>query len=406
VLFQGTKEASRRNKTRGVGVSLSGAQCQFRVAVWRRRLVSAQSRARRSSFVRTIRKTVVLLLLGLTWAGGAISVHVQSAAAATPPASEDTHASPSTVEQYGGGMGYPMGYPMNPYGSPYPTTPYGGMTSYPTSGYGTVMPSSAYPYPGGPGTSRITVTAPTVNAAPGSSAIRIANFSFNPAALTVTAGQAVAWTNADSVAHTTTSDIGAWNSGAIQPGQSFSQTFNTAGTFTYHCMIHPNMMGSITVLASTLSSTTTAVTPVGTSSLAGGVSVNYAAGWNLVAGPGGTVLSGTSGSLYAFRAGDTSYEMIAAGTPLTAGSGYWAYFTGPQTATVPQNMTQPGATPLPTGQFVLVGNPSSLPVAVAGADTVLIYDPVRGYQSVSTLEPGQGAWAYSANGGMLTMSVA
>jgi len=355
--------------------------------------------------VRVIWKTAVFLLVGLTWAAGASSVHMEPAAAATPPASEDTYASPSTVGQYGGGMDYPMGYPMTPYGSPYPTTPYGGAT-YPMSGYGTVMPPPAYPYPGGPGTPRITVTAPTVNAAPGSSAVRIASFSFDPAALTVTAGQAVTWTNVDTVAHTTTSDTGAWNSGAIQPGQSFSQTFNTAGTFTYHCMIHPNMTGSITVLTSTASSVTTAGMLAGTSSLASGVSVSYAAGWNLVAGPSGMVLTGTSGSLYALRAGDTGYETVAAATPLTAGNGYWAYFTGPETTTLPQNVSQPGATPLPAGQFVLVGNPSSMPVTVAGADTVLAYDPVRGYQSVSTLQPGQGAWAYSANGGMLTMSVA
>jgi hypothetical protein len=181
--------------------------------------------------VRVIWKAAVLLLLGLTWAAGTSSVHIQPAAAATPPASEDTYASPSLVGQYGGGLGYPMGYPMNPYDSPYPTTPYGGMTSYPMSGYGTVMPSSGYRYPSGPGcaqysattgacvsygasaspqagTPQIVVTAPGGNAALGGSMVRIANFSFNPAAFTVTTGQAVTWTNAATVAHTTTSDTG------------------------------------------------------------------------------------------------------------------------------------------------------------------------------------------------------
>jgi plastocyanin len=57
----------------------------------------------------------------------------------------------------------------------------------------------------------------------------------------------VTWTNNDSTTHTSTSNNGAWNSGGIAPGRSFSQTFQTAGTFVYHCSIHPGMVGTVTV---------------------------------------------------------------------------------------------------------------------------------------------------------------
>jgi plastocyanin len=81
------------------------------------------------------------------------------------------------------------------------------------------------------------------------SAVSIKGFAFNPKSLTVAAGTTVVWTNNDKVAHTSTSDTGIWDSGHIQPGKTFSHTFATAGTFSYHCNIHPSMKGSIVVTA-------------------------------------------------------------------------------------------------------------------------------------------------------------
>jgi len=78
-------------------------------------------------------------------------------------------------------------------------------------------------------------------------AVSIANFAFQPASLQVAVGATVTWTNADSTAHTVTSDTGAFDSGPLAPGASFSQTFTTAGTFTYHCQIHPFMTATIVV---------------------------------------------------------------------------------------------------------------------------------------------------------------
>lgn len=68
-----------------------------------------------------------------------------------------------------------------------------------------------------------------------------------PNPITIALGSAVTWTNNDSTAHTATSNTGVFNSGAIGPGQSFSFTFQTAGTYQYHCSFHPGMVGSVVV---------------------------------------------------------------------------------------------------------------------------------------------------------------
>jgi plastocyanin len=70
---------------------------------------------------------------------------------------------------------------------------------------------------------------------------------YAPANVTIQAGGSVTWTNNDRVAHTSSSDNGAWNSGTIGAGQSFTHTFPAAGTFPYHCAIHPGMAGMVTV---------------------------------------------------------------------------------------------------------------------------------------------------------------
>jgi plastocyanin len=84
-------------------------------------------------------------------------------------------------------------------------------------------------------------------AAGGGDAVTIANFAFGPASLSVAAGTTVTWTNNDSAAHTATADDGSFDSSTIAPGATFSQAFDTAGTFAYHCAIHPNMTATIEV---------------------------------------------------------------------------------------------------------------------------------------------------------------
>ena len=50
-----------------------------------------------------------------------------------------------------------------------------------------------------------------------------------------------------SAQHTVTADDGSFDGGPLATGATFSQTFSTAGTFSYHCKIHPSMTATITV---------------------------------------------------------------------------------------------------------------------------------------------------------------
>jgi YVTN family beta-propeller protein len=88
-----------------------------------------------------------------------------------------------------------------------------------------------------------------VAAAPAAAAARvdIGKFAFAPATMTVKAGQAITFTNSDPVAHTSTSATGAWDSGDIAPGGSFTTTISQPGTYAYSCSIHPFMQATIVV---------------------------------------------------------------------------------------------------------------------------------------------------------------
>lgn len=78
--------------------------------------------------------------------------------------------------------------------------------------------------------------------------VGIMNFAFSPDSLTIKAGDTVIWTNNDNVAHTVTSDSGSeLGSPHITPGNSYSHTFSTAGTYNYHCSIHTTMKGIVIV---------------------------------------------------------------------------------------------------------------------------------------------------------------
>ena len=73
---------------------------------------------------------------------------------------------------------------------------------------------------------------------------------FTPNPIRITAGSTVTWSNTTGVAHTATSNTGAWSTGNIAAGgTSGAIAFPTAGTFSYHCAIHPTMMGAVIVSA-------------------------------------------------------------------------------------------------------------------------------------------------------------
>jgi plastocyanin len=93
---------------------------------------------------------------------------------------------------------------------------------------------------------------PAATAGAASSGVSIQNFSFQPSTVGVSVGDTVTWTQKDTgTQHTVTSDNGSFGSGNLLAGQTFAHTFNQPGTFSYHCNIHPSMMGTVTVAGST-----------------------------------------------------------------------------------------------------------------------------------------------------------
>jgi len=77
--------------------------------------------------------------------------------------------------------------------------------------------------------------------------ITIQNFGFSPASITVKKGDTVIWTNKDSASHTVTGNNGGPSSPTLSTNGTYSYTFNSAGTFAYHCTIHPSMTAAVVV---------------------------------------------------------------------------------------------------------------------------------------------------------------
>lgn len=81
--------------------------------------------------------------------------------------------------------------------------------------------------------------------------VAIRDFLFQPDSITVPAGATVTWVNCETPPqepHTTTADGGVgWDSPELNPGQRFSHTFPAPGTSTYHCTLHPSMLGKVIV---------------------------------------------------------------------------------------------------------------------------------------------------------------
>ena len=71
--------------------------------------------------------------------------------------------------------------------------------------------------------------------------VQMSGSAFSPASITVTVGTTITWKNNDGYAHTATSDTGVWDTGNIAAGASATTTFNTPGTFPYHCTYHVAM---------------------------------------------------------------------------------------------------------------------------------------------------------------------
>ena len=94
------------------------------------------------------------------------------------------------------------------------------------------------------------VSAPAGSAAPG---CEITDECFIPATVSIDVGETVTWSNDDTAAHTVTSGSagdgpdGMFDSSLFMAGATFDVTFDTAGTYSYFCMVHPWMVGTVIV---------------------------------------------------------------------------------------------------------------------------------------------------------------
>jgi plastocyanin len=97
-------------------------------------------------------------------------------------------------------------------------------------------------------------TAVKASASATSLSVTVGDYFFRPAKLTTHVGDIVVWTNKGDVpeGHTVTGD--GLDSGVFKEGETFSHKFSKAGTVSYVCTLHPNMKGSVEVLARSSSS--------------------------------------------------------------------------------------------------------------------------------------------------------
>ena len=82
---------------------------------------------------------------------------------------------------------------------------------------------------------------------PAAAEVKIDNFSFAPALVTVPVGTQVTWTNRDDIPHTVVTDDAAIKSRALDTDEKFTFTFTKPGTYQYFCSIHPKMKGTVIV---------------------------------------------------------------------------------------------------------------------------------------------------------------
>jgi plastocyanin len=158
------------------------------------------------------------------------------------------------------------------------------------------------------------------------SAVSIVDFAFEPATLEISAGETVVWTNDGLAPHTVTGDFA--DSGVLDPGQTFSHTFDSEGAFDYFCAIHPDMVGSVSVGAGQAAP----ATPMAAS----GTETTAPEGvWLLELIPDNDVILGGQQALIAFHAsGMLEADFAAApgtGIPasiVTSGRGEWVVRDG------------------------------------------------------------------------------
>ncbi len=82
-----------------------------------------------------------------------------------------------------------------------------------------------------------------------SAKVEIVDFAYDPDPVTIEAGGKVIWQNMDSAPHTATLEDGSFDTGELAEGKLKSESFKTPGTYPYFCEIHPDMKGTVEVVA-------------------------------------------------------------------------------------------------------------------------------------------------------------
>jgi plastocyanin len=159
---------------------------------------------------------------------------------------------------------------------------------------------------------------PTAGAA--TTTVRIVKAGFSPTAVTIDFGDTVVWRNADTTNHQVVADSGAFASPILRPGQTFSFTFRTAGTFRYRDALEPSERGRIVVRG-----------PPPSLSLAASQPMVVAGQTITLTGVVSTRRAGESVTLFHAPYGQTSLIQLA--VVLTGAGGTYSYATTPSILT-------------------------------------------------------------------------
>jgi plastocyanin len=82
-----------------------------------------------------------------------------------------------------------------------------------------------------------------------SARVEIEDFAYDPDPVTIEEGGKVTWINRDSAPHTATAEDGSFDTGTLEEGKLGSASFKEAGAYEYICTIHPEMHGTVEVVA-------------------------------------------------------------------------------------------------------------------------------------------------------------
>ena len=98
---------------------------------------------------------------------------------------------------------------------------------------------------GSSGTTATTAETGTTTGGGTTAQVIMKNRAYDPATVTIKVGDTVTWVNQDAPQHDVVADNGEFKSKLFDKGGAFSFTFTKAGTYPYHCSIHPGMTGTV-----------------------------------------------------------------------------------------------------------------------------------------------------------------